>query len=88
MSEEEQITQAALDMAIRRLNDAERRALADALVGEDGSVWARGNIRTMTNMVREDMLVWEWIEGAHNPRPKLTPLGMALRDRLLEISAA
>ena len=88
MSENEQITQAALDMAIRRLNDAERRALADALMGDDGNVWARGNIRTMTNMVREEMLVWEWTEGAHNPRPKLTPLGIALRDRLLEITAA
>ena len=87
MSENEQITQAALDMAIRRLNDAERRALADALTGKDGSVWARGNIRTMTNMVREEMLVWEWTEGAHNPRPKLTPLGMALRARLLEITS-
>lgn len=87
MSEEQEITQAALDMVIKNLSPTQQDALADAFTDGMGNMWARGSVRTMNVMVSDDMLIWEWSDGACNPRAKLTRFGIALRMRILAVRA-
>lgn len=87
MSEEQEITQSALDMVIKNLSPTQQDALADALTDGHGNMWARGSVRTMNLMVQDEILIWEWTEGEHNPRARLTPFGIALRMRILSVRA-